>query len=472
MGALLALIFGSYSQTRAFAWDEGFHLLAAQLINRGRTPYLDFCFSQTPLNAYWNAGWMRLFGDTWRTAHAVAALMAMLAVLLAADYVLRYFPEALWRQPLAIAAACLTGLNIAVVEFGAIGQAYALCLFLMVSAFRLITLAVRRRGIVWAAAAGFAVCAAADSSLLTAPAAPVLLVWMFFANGAGNRWRKVAAFVAGGAGAFAPLAWLFVQGPRRTVFSVLEYNLLYRRVGWAGAVQHNIEEWTAWIDSPPALILGLLAVAGLVFVWKHSAWNRALRREFYLCGWLGLALMAHISTAVPTFTRYYLLAVPFLAIPACAGLYWAGSRLAAPERPFWPVLAVALISGSCLAKAIYDGRNDLTWADVERVAAKVQEVAPPQARLLADESIYFLTRHRVPPGMELADSHKLALSPDEAARLHVIPQAELDRRIRAGVYDTVEVPADATWTEKLDLPRLYAHSAEIEDMQIFWGPHR
>src|ERR1700712_4880962 len=64
-----------YSQTDAFAWDEGFHLLTAQLITRGERPYLDFNFSQTPLNAYWNAFWMLVFGPGWRAAHAVAAVM-------------------------------------------------------------------------------------------------------------------------------------------------------------------------------------------------------------------------------------------------------------------------------------------------------------------------------------------------------------------------------------------------------------
>ena len=64
-----------YSQTMAFVWDEGFHLLAAQLINKGKIPYVDFCFPQTLLNAYWNAAWMRLFGQTWRVTHIAAALL-------------------------------------------------------------------------------------------------------------------------------------------------------------------------------------------------------------------------------------------------------------------------------------------------------------------------------------------------------------------------------------------------------------
>src|ERR1022692_1438577 len=160
--ALVAAGLEIYAQTRAFAWDEGFHLVTAQSINRGKRPYLDFCFPQTPLNAYWNAGWMCVFGDTWRSPHAVAAVMTALAVLLTAGYVLRRFP--------------------------------------------------------------------------------------------------------------AP--------------------------GW-----------------------GLGGLAGLLCSRKRSGWERAQRREFYLCAWLAVALMVHISTATPTFRRYYLLAVPFLAILACAGLY-------------------------------------------------------------------------------------------------------------------------------------------------------
>src|ERR1700730_12161157 len=75
-----------YSQMDAFAWDEGFHLLTAQLITRGERPYLDFNFSQTPLNAWWNAFWMLIFGQSWRTAHAVASVMTTGAILMTADF--------------------------------------------------------------------------------------------------------------------------------------------------------------------------------------------------------------------------------------------------------------------------------------------------------------------------------------------------------------------------------------------------
>ena len=65
---------------------KAFHLLAAQLILAGKKPYIDFCFPQTPLNAYWNAGWMRVWGQNWRVPHAFAALFTIGAVLLTADF--------------------------------------------------------------------------------------------------------------------------------------------------------------------------------------------------------------------------------------------------------------------------------------------------------------------------------------------------------------------------------------------------
>ena len=55
VATLYGLAILAYSQTLAFSWDAGYHLLAAQLIAGGRRPYIDFCFPQAPLNAYWNA---------------------------------------------------------------------------------------------------------------------------------------------------------------------------------------------------------------------------------------------------------------------------------------------------------------------------------------------------------------------------------------------------------------------------------
>ncbi|HYL38716.1 MAG TPA: hypothetical protein VEV17_22555 [Bryobacteraceae bacterium] len=467
--ALLAAGLLTYSQTIAFAWDEGFHLLTAQLIQSGKRPYLDFVFPQTPLNAYWNAAWMSIFGATWRATHAVAALMTALAVWLASGFVLSRFPKPGWRLACSLTCALLIGLSVQVFDFGTIAQAYGFCLFLIVAAFRAAVASVHRSNVWLAAAAGFLASAAAASSLLTAPVAPVLLIWILISNRAGSRLAKAAAFAASVLIAFLPVIWLFAEGARQVFFNVIEYNFRYRQVNWEGAVPHNLEVLTSWIDSWQALLLGLLAIAGLLFLAVRSDWDRSLRAEFYLCGWLVLALGLHVSTAAPTFERYYLLLAPFLAILAAAGLYALGSRLFRPDRPWRSVALVSVLFALPLAKSLYESRDDFNWKDAENLAAIVDQVTPRPAPLLADELIYFLTRHPPPSGMELADSHKLGFLPAATLKLlHIVPQAELDRRVKAGDFQTIQTCGENAHALTLDLPRLYKKQKPYEDCTVFW----
>jgi hypothetical protein len=466
--ALLAAGLVLYAQTLAFAWDEGFHLLAAQLIKAGRKPYLDFCFSQTPLNAYWNAGWMWVFGESWRTAHAVAAILTAGSVLLTADYILVRFPVSVWRPTGALIAAVLVGLNAMVLEYGTIGQAYGFCLFLIVAAFRVSVLAPDRTGWLVPATAGFLACAAANASLLTATVAPVLLVWILIHNRAGSRRVKCAAFACGGLIAFLPLVWLFAQNPRAVWFGIFEYNGLYRYVDWPGATRHNFEVLIYWIDSSQALALGMLAALGALFISK-SDWDHARRAEFYLCGWLALATATELCIARPTFPRYFLLVVPFLVMLASTGLYAITLRMHNPGRRGWPGLALTVLTAMGLAKSLYERRDVYSWRDMENIARKVNEVTPAQGTLWADEQIYFVTRRRPPAGMELADSHKLELLPANlAAELHIVPKSQLDRRVKVGEFDTVATFEDADTIQELGLPRIYAKKIAVDDCDVFW----
>src|SRR5580658_1537701 len=109
-GALLVGII-VYSQTLALAWDEGFHLLAAQLILRGKRPYLDFLHPQTPLYAYFNATLMRVFGESWRMVHAVSSLAVVGAALLTGLFVLERLEDQSWRLAGALCAMFLVALN-------------------------------------------------------------------------------------------------------------------------------------------------------------------------------------------------------------------------------------------------------------------------------------------------------------------------------------------------------------------------
>ena len=122
-----------------------------------------------------------------------------------------------------------------------------------------------------------------------------------------------------------------------------------------------------------------------------------------------------------------------------------------------------------VAKELYDTREDLQWRTMEKVAAKVREVAPPDHTLLADESVYFLL-HRLPPsGLENRDSHKLDLPPERAALVHVLSEAALQRQIQAGDFSVIERCDDDDWFDTNHVETLYANHEDFDNCKILWG---
>ena len=470
-GGLLALLGAGmlvYSQTMSFVWDEGFHILAAQLIDRGETPYLDFCFPQTPLNAYWNAAWMAIFGQSWHVTHLVATLEILAAVFLISHYIFRRFPVPRWRLPLAMVVACFVGLSVVVFQFGMVSQAYGIGLLLTVAAFRAAVVAVDRKSLLLPIFAGLLIGAAAGCTLLPAPMVPVLLIWMLVSNRAGDRWGKFTASVIASLVPFIPVFWLFTESPRQVFFNIVQYQAIFRRVKWNGATPHDVDVLSAWLTDAQSLMLGLLAIAGILFIAKAGSWHRDTRREFYLCAWLAATSTLYIATAHPTFQRYFIFVIPFAAVLASAGLYWAGSRLHSPEHPMWPALIVCVIITLSLGRALFDDRDSQTWKDYEEISKKVDQVTPPGGLVYADEMVYFLTRRPPPSGMEFSYAHKLDLPPDQEALYHVISEADLDKQVKAGKYATVQSCNDDR-IDEMKLADLFPNKSDLKDCSIFWG---
>jgi hypothetical protein len=451
----------------AYHFDEGYHLLTAQLMIAGKEPYLDFCFPQTPLNAYWNAFWMRIFGPTWRVPHAVATLLTVGTVLLTADFVARRFPVPSWRTAGALTAGSLVALNTLVFQYTPLGQPYAICLFALTAAFRITVLAVGRSGILLPAAAGLCAGVAAGSSLLSAAAAPVLLAWMLFYRRAGARWPKFIAFGIGVLVPFAPVFRLFSLGPRATWFNLVQYHASFRKFYWPETTRHDLEVLTSWINSTQGLLIGLLAVFGLIYVIRQTGWPRPLKAEFYLCAWLAAGLSAEIGRAHPTFTQYFLLIVPFLAVLVVGGLYAIGSRVFEPDRPLWPVLLFNTLLVLVLARTLYDNREDHSWSTFQLVANKLAQVTPPDSLMFANEPIYVLLRRVPPPGFELAYSHKVNLPPTERSLLHVLTEDEVKHQVQSGRFATA-YSCDDDEIADYGLSKLYNQQAEIGDCKVFW----
>jgi hypothetical protein len=456
-----------YSQTMSFSWDEGFHLLAAQLIARGKRPYLDFFFAQVPLNAYWNALWMRVFAESWHVAHVMAALMSLGGLILIAGFFQSRPHIGTWRFQATLAVVLMVGLNMTVMEFGTIGQPYGFCFFFVAAAFRLAVKSARPGAWRPALAAGFCVACAACGSLLTAPIGPVLLLWILIFNQAGKRLIKLAAFLGGMLPPFFPVIWAFIQSPSQTLFGVFKYHFFYREVEWDGALSHNLELLTSWINSSRVLMLVLLGIWGLWYVIKHAGWERLERAEIYLCAALAIVQAGYLSTIRPTFPQYFLLAVPFLGLLASLGYCFAISRLN-PSGGLWQSLGVlALLLLLMLSREIYDDRNDLNWYDFEKVAAKVAQVTPPGKAFLADEHVYFLTRRLPPPGMEYEDSHKLKLPVDLLAQMHIVGRAQLDGWIKSGLFSSIETDEEEK-LEELGVSKLYKQKEKVVDSTIYW----
>jgi 4-amino-4-deoxy-L-arabinose transferase-like glycosyltransferase len=470
--ALLTAGLLAYADTASFTWDEGFHLLAAQLILGGKRPYLDFFHAQTPLYAYWNAAWMWLFGEKWRVAHTLSALLSGGAVMLTADFVYSRFP-ATWRLAAAITAAVLTAGNAMVVAFGTLGQPYGVCLFFEVAAFRAAIPAIGSDGWMWAGLAGILAGTSAGSSLLSAPVAPVLLIWILWHSPAGDRLRKLMAFVIAGAIPFLPLVWFFAQSRQAVLFDVFKWHLFYRHVNWPGETEQNLSVITAWLDSSHAFLLTLLAGLGLHHLLTvKDGWEKSRRAEFYLSAWIAAGLGIYLASTHPTFTRYFVLMVPFVAIVAAVGLYAFVLRFAPARRPGWFVLVLTILIGIGLARHLHDEWDSYHWSDMEAVAKKVDQVTPAGGSLWADEHIYFIT-HRVPPsGMEFAYSHKIALAPELARSLHMLSAAEVEAQVAAQKFDTVASCEDDDEIARLGLAHAYRRQEKIGECWVFWDAAR
>jgi hypothetical protein len=72
-----------------------------------------------------------------------------------------------------------------------------------------------------------------------------------------------------------------------------------------------------------------------------------------------------------------------------------------------------------------------------------------------------------PPGLEWSSGRKIEMPLDKAARWHVLPQSELDRRIKAGAFSTLEICEEGD-VKRLNVTAIYAQKSEIGGCFVFW----
>lgn len=468
---LLAIVIGVFSISLGFVWDEGFHLLAAQLIGKGKVPYIDFCFPQTPLNAYWNAAWLYWTHNSWRATHLVATAEIVGTLILAAQFVFSRMTGLRWQTAAALITTCAIGFNSTLWKFGICAQAYALGTLLSVAAFRATLFAAESAALWPMFCAGALAGGAAASTLLTAPLIPAVLVWLLLYDRHGSRSARAFTFAAGCAVPFIPVFLLFLRAPQQTFFNVVQYQAIFRRTDWPGATAHDFDVLTSWVEDAPSFLVGALALAGFFALRRFPGWTRERCAEFYLCGWIAAGLTLYIAITHPTFQRYFIFSIPFFAMLAAVGAIAFFSKLGFASRPRWPALIFNALLFLALSKSLFDDRDAATWANYHKMVDKIRQVTPNGGLIYADEQVYFLMNLTPPAGMEFSYAHKLELPAAQEKLYHIISDKELTAQVWGGRFATVETCKDDR-IDKMKLTELFPKQDEIGDCSVFSGKMR
>ncbi len=450
--------------------DEGFHLLASYLISVGKRPYFDFFYQHLPLYLLVNAGWMHIFGATWRSAHALSALLVAASAVLLAGYLYTRLPGRPWRLLSSIVVAAMFVSNILVTRYLVLGQPLALAVILLISTFLLSLRTVRRDSSlgIWP---GVAAGAAVATSLLTAPMAALSFGWILAKTTKSARWRKGLQFCLGAALSFVPVLWFAVPAPRQMFWDVVVYHFSFRYKAplWPGQDFGSLA--LSWLSSPQAVVLVVLALVGVGFAFnRRQEAAEPFRSEQQFCILMGLCCVIYCASVRPTFPQYFAALIPFLAILATVGL------LTTVRTIFTRPQGIGF-AGIVLAVILFDGAKSvrhqmlsppMKWTETGEVAQQVNRVLPTGCPLYAEDAAVYFAAHRVPPtGLENNYAFYLNLPARTEQLLHIIPQTEIDRMVKGGRFGGV-----VTWSgqqaESIRSGRLYRREETFPGHWVFW----
>lgn len=468
--AIATLAMLAISQTTAFLPDEGFHLNAAHLINQGKVPYRDFLYGQPPLYAYMNAVWMQVFGETWRSSHALSALLSSGCAALLISYLFSRYSGAQAITAGAIGAVFFTA-NTRVMLAGGVSQAYGACLLLSMASFRL---AVRRtkRSTLHMLASGLCAGAAAQSSMLTAPLVAVLLFWILFGGESDQQFKRSLYYLAGVAIASVPLVLLAINSPRQALFNVFEYHMFHRQLEFDNVAKMNAQQVISWLDSSQGTLLLVLSLFGLLASRRVEP-GIGGKSELTLCTWMGGSLFLYLSIVVrPTFSQYFVLVAPFAAILGGIGaVYFARLFRRQSKRILVLVLGIVLYCLPAALPAYQVLRPRMhSWPQIEAVGKEINRTAPEGLLYTPLDYIYFQSKRPALPGLGVWWAEGIQVNSHLAQQIHAVPKSEIDRWLLQRRFAAVVLYDNDERIERLGLTQLY-HNRKLLDGDktlIFW----
>lgn len=457
-----AIAIVALSQSGTSYGDEGFHLLAASLVGAGKIPYRDFFYQHPPLFPYLYAGWMQIAGESWRSAHLFSALLTVGTVWMVATYLLSRYPSS--RASAAAFAFLLLCLNLQFVWLGTVGHPYALCMVLSVLAFRLVIHGIRQASTSVTFLAGVAAGGSVLSSFLLAPIVPIVSIWILFQKVPGGRAAPFAWFLGGAAVSLLPLAWFFVQAPQPVLFELVEYHLYYRggnyRAPASAAFVSGLRLLVTWARSWEGLAATLLALVGFWYLIFRLTRQHMHRAELALAAALAGGLALFICTPYPSFSYYFVVVTPFLCILSYHGVTaLAQARWTFRQSAFGLCLCAAVLTATAIRPA-YRVEGSVwglpaVWNDNDAIAAAINRLTPSDAPVHAPEEIQFAARRVPHPGLENSFAAELDVSPGLITALNIVPQSQIDERIREGWYAALWMDDGDSQIQSSALGRVY-----------------
>jgi Dolichyl-phosphate-mannose-protein mannosyltransferase len=434
---LQAAFFLYVSQRRLIDGDEGFYLLASQLVMRHHAPYLDFFYTQAPLLPYVYAAWFKVAGVSWISARVFCALISTWIGGLIYVQVCRETGK--W---LAGAVAVLVYASSAIVfAWFPIVKTFPLAAAFLFPAYMILAQlpAATSRWLV--ALSGVLFGLAVDTRSYVVGLLPLLL-WWIWRQQRERAWMRMAWFCGGFVVGLLPSLALFVTSPDAFLFNNLGYHAMRSQWGLIGNLRNKLKILSllaiGGVTGFQFAVAGLTGLLGVILV-------RPRKAPSFLALLIAIALGLVSLLPTPSFVQYFSILMPFsivagigpvaeffanlrsrrrlAAAAACVALMTAYVGLAAiPFRQY-------LFTGSEVP-GIFQPEQAQKWtlAHVTNVSRTVDKLAHPGEQVLSFWPGFLVGTQAEPvPGFEndFGDyvSHYLTL--EQRERYHILTRDEM-----------------------------------------------
>ncbi len=392
--------------------DEGWYLLAAREVARGRVLYADFAYPQAPVLPYVYGLLLLPVGYRLLTGRILTALLGLVGAGLTAWLAARLPVDGEARGDARaglLALALLAFLPYTIAHYTSTAT-YSLASLWLLAA--LLAASARRHQAFWGAVAMAAVIVAAGARISLAPAAVVLPIYLVAV--AQHRRHVLLAILTGAAVGLAGVWGPFLLADSQATFfnnwgfHTTEMDLATRlEMAW-GVVVGTVTEFPTVV-----LLLAVLAGAGLVGLRRASDRRAALYREALPLTIGAIVLAVGLASAS---SYYHNLVIPLACALGGYGVVRLWSATTAGRSVRWRQLVIALVTAllglgfvfqltTCydrlLLRPLRDGRLNVSLDRIAQAAAYADAHSTPGTPWLAfSTDLVMDARRDVLPGLE------------------------------------------------------------------------